>query len=95
MIYWVIYDITKNKIRTKISNICKDYGLERVQKSSFLGNISVNKAEMLALDIKKFMKNKKDKVFIVPSGKEDFAKKFVFGYYDNKIVEREDVIFIS
>lgn len=37
--YWLLYDITDNRKRTKIVQICKDYGLTRVQKSCFFGAI--------------------------------------------------------
>ena len=94
MVYWVIYDISENKSRTKIANLCKDYGLERVQESSFLGVLSRNKAEMLALEIEKHI-SKSDKVFVVPAGKEEFAKKIVFGNLDNSIAEKRNVIFIE
>jgi len=36
----VIYDITEDDIRSDVANACKRYGLTRVQKSAFLGNIS-------------------------------------------------------
>ncbi|MBI4039327.1 CRISPR-associated endonuclease Cas2, partial [Candidatus Daviesbacteria bacterium] len=72
MVYWVIYDISKNNIRSKVSNLCKDYGLKRIQKSAFSGNLTRNKAEMLSLEIKKIMKSKNDKVLIFPSSEEEF-----------------------
>ena len=37
MLTWVIYDISKDKTRTKIAWRCLDFGLYRVQKSVFLG----------------------------------------------------------
>ena len=42
MLVWVIYDISEDKVRNKISNICKGYGLYRVQKSAFLGDLNRN-----------------------------------------------------
>lgn len=96
MVYWVIYDISKNKSRTKIANLCKDYGLERVQKSAFLGEITKNKAEMLAVEIEKFVNKKEnDKVFMVPAGKEEFLKKIILGNFDNSIVDKPSAIFIE
>lgn len=95
MVYWTIYDISENKSRTKVANLCKDYGLERVQESSFLGTLSRNKAEMLALEIEKFINPKTDKVFVVPAGKEDFAKKITMGEFDDSMVEKKSVVFIE
>ena len=45
MLTWVIYDITKDRTRTKIADRCLDFGLQRVQKSVFLGEIPPNRVE--------------------------------------------------
>lgn len=95
MIYWTIYDISENKIRSKIANLCKDYGLERVQESAFLGDLTRNKAEMLALEIKKFINEKSDKVFIVPAGKAEFVKKIILGQFNSQAATKPEVIFIE
>lgn len=94
MIYWVIYDIVKNKNRKKISDLCKDYGLERVQYSSFLGMLTRNKAEMLAIETKKLLAEK-DKLMIIPAGKEDFNKRIVMGEFDETIIKNKEVIFVE
>jgi len=45
----VVYDIPSNRIRTKIANICADYGLERIQYSAFSGDLRrVHQEEMMA-----------------------------------------------
>jgi len=36
----VIYDITDDNLRNRVSQICKAFGLSRVQKSAFLGVLS-------------------------------------------------------
>ena len=51
MICWVIYDIKKDKPRTKISKICKKVGLYRVQKSVFLGSLDENDKDTLELSV--------------------------------------------
>jgi CRISPR-associated protein Cas2 len=33
----LIYDVEDDAVRTRVANICKDYGLERVQYSAFWG----------------------------------------------------------
>ena len=40
MLTWVIYDISDDNIRTHSADVCKKYGLYRVQKSCFLGEIN-------------------------------------------------------
>lgn len=43
----VIYDIEEDRARNRISEACKDYGLRRVQKSAFRGDLNTNRREML------------------------------------------------
>jgi CRISPR-associated endonuclease Cas2 len=46
---YVLYDIPDDGIRTKIADVCKDYGLERIQFSAFCGRLTRNKREELFL----------------------------------------------
>ncbi len=39
-LYLICYDIVEDDIRTAISNICKDFGLDRIQYSVFLGKLN-------------------------------------------------------
>ncbi|PIN72411.1 CRISPR-associated endonuclease Cas2, partial [Candidatus Woesearchaeota archaeon CG10_big_fil_rev_8_21_14_0_10_45_5] len=50
MLYWIIYDISENSTRSKIIGKCKDYGLFRIQKSAFIGDLSRNRAEALSIE---------------------------------------------
>ena len=43
----VIFDISDDATRTKVGEICKDYGLRRFQWSCFEGGISRNRREEL------------------------------------------------
>jgi CRISPR-associated protein Cas2 len=54
----VLYDIPDDKIRYKVAEACKDYGLERIQYSAFLGHLSRNRREELALRLKREVKKK-------------------------------------
>lgn len=55
----VIYDIPDDRKRTKIAEICLDYGLDRVQFSAFLGWLLPTQQEELFLKLKKTL-GKKD-----------------------------------
>ncbi len=35
----LIYDIPNDKKRTKIADVCQDYGLDRIQYSAFVGKL--------------------------------------------------------
>jgi len=69
---YVFYDIESDKIRTKVANICKDYGLERIQFSGFLGTLSKNKREELHLKLKKTLGKKPGRVLMQPVCEKDF-----------------------
>jgi CRISPR/Cas system-associated endoribonuclease Cas2 len=43
----VIYDIVDDRARLRVSEACKDFGLERLQYSCFRGKLSQNKREEL------------------------------------------------
>lgn len=38
----LIYDIQDDRVRTKVADVCLDYGLDRLQYSAFHGDISRN-----------------------------------------------------
>jgi CRISPR-associated protein Cas2 len=45
----VVYDISDNEIRLKVSEICKRFGLARIQRSTFLGYLtSMHRKELTA-----------------------------------------------
>jgi len=35
----LIYDIPNDRIRTKVADMCMDYGMNRIQYSAFVGNL--------------------------------------------------------
>ena len=44
----LVYDISHNGTRTKVADICLDYGLDRIQYSAFLGDLPrVHQEEMM------------------------------------------------
>ena len=43
----LMYDISNDRIRTKVAIACEDYGLDRIQYSAFYGQLS-RKLEHLA-----------------------------------------------
>ena len=49
----LIYDIAHDGARTKVADACLDYGLERIQYSAFLGELSRVHQRELLLQIKR------------------------------------------
>ena len=65
MLVWVIYDISENKIRNRVVKICKKYGLFRVQKSAFLGDLNNNQWDSLAIECDEVIEDT-DSVYVFP-----------------------------
>ena len=90
MLVWVIYDIAENKIRSHIANICKGYGLYRVQKSVFLGDINDNERDSLALECEDIIDLATDSVYIFPMDEASFKKTKLIGQaFDRELVSDE------
>ncbi|MHA1300523.1 MAG: CRISPR-associated endonuclease Cas2 [Candidatus Helarchaeota archaeon] len=66
MLTLVIYDITNDKQRTKLSNHLKRYGLKRVQYSGFLGELNSHDRIVLQEEVKRYVRGEKDSIYIVP-----------------------------
>lgn len=62
----LIYDIPDDRIRHKVSERCKDYGLERIQYSAFAGDIDRNRREELMLRLKKTLGKKEGNIRLQP-----------------------------
>ena len=74
----VIYDISDYKVRLKISNLCQRFGLSRIQKSAFLGNISSSRRKELVKKLRRSLKGDGNiQVFVIC--KPDFSLRVVIG----------------
>ena len=62
----VIYDIAEDRLRTKIFEACKDYGLTHIQYSAFFGELNHNRRDELKQRIKKTLGRKNGKILICP-----------------------------
>jgi len=83
--YWVLYDISEDKKRNKVAKLCKNYGLRRVQKSAFAGEITPNKLEMLEIECKEILEETDDYLFVLPSCASCFnSKRITTGFIDEK-----------
>jgi len=90
MLTWVVYDISKDRTRTKISDRCLDFGLQRVQKSVFLGDIPPNRVEEIIVFSCELLNLKTDSVYVFPMCRPDFDKVRIVGQgFDRKLVADE------
>ncbi len=90
MLVWVIYDISEDKIRSKVSRFCLDYGLYRVQKSVFLGDLNANERDSIALQCEEIVDLDTDSVYIFPMDDKSFKKVKLIGQaFDRDLVSDE------
>ena len=90
MLVWIIYDIADDKARSRVSKQCKQYGLERVQKSAFLGRLESNRLDELAEKCRSIIDEKVDSVYLFPFCQEDFVRVKVLGQgFDVRLVNEE------
>jgi len=90
MICWVLYDIKKNRPRTRISKKCKLAGLYRVQKSVFLGSLEDNEKDTLELEIQELIDEETDSVYIFPMSKNELRRTSLMGQaFDKKLITDE------
>lgn len=68
---YVLYDIPDDGLRTRVSETCKDYGLERVQFSAFLGPLTRNKREELFLRLSDELGGQAGKILVQPVCEKD------------------------
>lgn len=92
MIVWVIYDIVENKIRSQVARTCLDYGLYRVQKSVFLGELNANERDSLSLECEGLIDGDTDSVYIFPMDESSFKKIKLIGQAFDKDLVTDEII---
>lgn len=76
----LIYDITEDRTRTKIADVCLDYGLDRVQYSTFSGKLSRNHQDALMLRVEELLGEGEGNIQLFPISEDDWAKRLEVGY---------------
>jgi CRISPR-associated protein Cas2 len=90
MLTWVVYDISKDRTRTKIAKRCLDFGLQRIQKSVFLGDLAPNRVDEILLFSKELLVPETDSVYIFPMCRVDFDLVRIVGQgFDRNLVADE------
>lgn len=66
MLNLVIYDISDTHDRNLIIKTLRHFGLHRIQKSAFLGELSAENRKELEDDFESFFLGPKDSIIIIP-----------------------------
>jgi CRISPR-associated protein Cas2 len=90
MLTFVVYDISKDRTRTKIAKRCLDFGLYRIQKSVYLGDIESNRVNEIILASRELMNEETDSVYVFLLCREDFDRVRIVGQgFDREMVADE------
>lgn len=90
VLVWIVYDIVDDKVRARVAKACKQYGLERVQKSVFLGKLKSSRFDELGENCLSLINEDEDSVYLFPFCQEDFRRVKVLGQgFDKELVNEE------
>lgn len=100
MFLWLVYDITSNILRNRISEKCLDFGLYRFQKSVFFGELDPENMNLLAEKIEQVLDHKEktdeDSVLISPVCTSCLEKRLVIGKtFDPGTYAEKECLFIA
>ena len=77
----LIYDIEDDRLRTRVAEICLDYGLERIQFSAFFGRLNRNRRQELALRLASEIGQGSARIRIVPVCEADLKDMWTLEQY--------------
>ena len=71
----MVYDISDDRVRTRVADACLDYGLQRIQYSAFFGRLNRNLQEELMLRVQDKMGQKPGNVQLFPICARDLEQR--------------------
>ena len=77
----LIYDIEDDRLRTRASEVCLNYGLERIQFSAFFGRLNRNRRQELALRLQNEVGKKSARIRIIPVCEDDLKDMWLLDQY--------------
>ncbi|MBE8540196.1 CRISPR-associated endonuclease Cas2 [Geoglobus acetivorans] len=88
----VIYDISENRTRSRIATACRRFGLSRIQKSAFLGDISSARRRELVEVLKRLLRGEQGNIQVFVICRPDMALRTVIGEVLEE--DEDDIIFV-
>jgi CRISPR-associated protein Cas2 len=77
----LLYDIEEDRLRTRIADMCLDYGLQRIQFSAFFGKLNRNRRQELALKLQNELGDESGRIRIIPVCEQDLKDMWVLDQY--------------
>ncbi len=90
MRYVVIYDISDDNLRALVAETLKDYGLQRIQYSGFMGDLRRDELNSLLVDLRNLIKDLVENVQLFPMcdsclrGKKEVGKPKKYEFKEEK-----------
>ena len=86
----VIYDITDDKLRSRVADFLKSKGLTRVQKSAFIGPLTSSERADLIAGLRRLVRgHDKVNIQVYPLTEASYRRRVVIGVelsYDDEVV---------
>lgn len=73
----LIYDIPHDNTRTKVADLCLDYGLDRIQYSAFTGQLAKTHQESLIQQIEKKLGKRPGHIRLIPICLKDWDSQMI------------------
>ena len=70
-----------DRLRTRASEVCLNYGLERIQFSAFFGKLNRNRRQELALQLQRELGGESARIRIIPICEQDLKDMWVLEQY--------------
>lgn len=83
----LVYDIPDDGKRTKIAEVCLDYGLDRIQDSAFSGSLLPTHQAELMLKIKRVLGKRPGNIQLFPLCESDWDKRQLIVQKDGRTVD--------
>ncbi len=80
----IIYDISHDGTRTKVADACLDYGLQRIQFSAFLGELSWTHQKELVLKIKRRIGKHGANIQLFPLDEKSWSSRHIIEQKDEE-----------
>lgn len=83
----LIYDISHDGTRMKVADACLDYGLERIQFSAFLGELTSTHQRELLLKIKQRLGKHGANIQLFPLDEKAWAQRIIIEQKEKEMHE--------
>ncbi len=90
MRYLIIYDISDDNLRLKVAETLKDYGLDHIQYSAFIGRLRRDRLNSLLVDLKRLIGDLMENVQIYPLCEVCFRGRRMIGKQKRYELDEED-----